>query len=219
MVEHAGGAALDSRLPEVFRTNALGNNVPVDATFPIGGDNLLGATVEFEGEPGLCGPGVVPGHGDDGAWVWDHGVGAITDEDHDGSLWGDDCDNLDPAAFPGAEEQPGDGIDQDCDGLELCPVDADGDGVGGGATEPGSIPCEIPPGDCDDAAPDVGPGAEDLPGDGIDQDCDGSDATGPDPGPPESCDGPCARRIGGGCATAPAAGWLGLLGILLIRRR
>lgn len=32
-------------------------------------------------------------------------------------------------------------------------------------------------GDCDDADPDVHPGAVDLPGDGIDADCDGQDAT------------------------------------------
>jgi len=32
-------------------------------------------------------------------------------------------------------------------------------------------------GDCDDADPDVHPGAPDLPGDGVDADCDGQDAT------------------------------------------
>ncbi len=32
-------------------------------------------------------------------------------------------------------------------------------------------------GDCDDSRPDVFPGAEDIPGDGIDQDCQGGDAT------------------------------------------
>lgn len=34
-------------------------------------------------------------------------------------------------------------------------------------------------GDCDDAAPNVFPGATDAPGDGVDQDCDGFDATAP----------------------------------------
>jgi choline-sulfatase len=38
-------------------------------------------------------------------------------------------------------------------------------------------------GDCDDSDPDVHPGALDLPGDGIDADCDGQDATDPLPPP------------------------------------
>jgi arylsulfatase A-like enzyme len=39
-------------------------------------------------------------------------------------------------------------------------------------------------GDCDDRDPDVHPGALDLPGDGIDSDCDGQDATDSVPAPP-----------------------------------
>lgn len=39
-------------------------------------------------------------------------------------------------------------------------------------------------GDCDDAAPDVNPLALDAPGDGVDQDCDGADATAAPPPPP-----------------------------------
>ena len=61
-------------------------------------------------------------------------------------------------------EIPYDGIDQDRDGHDLIDVDGDGHAsllVGGG--------------DCDDRRPWVHPGAEDLPEDGVDADCDGDD--------------------------------------------
>ena len=56
------------------------------------------------------------------------------DADGDGVIVGgergtpQDCDDADPAAYPGAPELPGDGVDQDCDG-----ADAPGDPGAGGA--------------------------------------------------------------------------------------
>jgi hypothetical protein len=46
----------------------------------------------------------------------------------------DDCDDDASATHPGATETAGDGIDQDCDGDDLCYRDDDGDGFGSEAT-------------------------------------------------------------------------------------
>jgi hypothetical protein len=40
----------------------------------------------------------------------------------DGTCGGDDCDDADPGAFPGAPEVCGDAVDQDCDGVADCTV-------------------------------------------------------------------------------------------------
>jgi hypothetical protein len=97
---------------------------------------------------------------------------------------GGDCNDLDPWVSPGAPEGVADGIDQDCDGEERCHLDQDGDGRGV-PTLISSVdldcldPQEAPVGDdCDDGAADRYPGAEEVPGDGIDQDCTGADLTG-----------------------------------------
>ncbi len=74
-----------------------------------------------------------------------------------------------------------DGIDHDCDGLELCYGDADGDGVGTPATVSSiDLACEdlhlsLLSSDCDDADAGVYPGAVETIGDGQDADCDGGE--------------------------------------------
>lgn len=99
------------------------------------------------------------------------------DEDNDGFYAAEncgsdvDCDDTDPTIHPGATEIPDDGIDQDCDGFDLilC-VDADNDGYFAGLDCGTAV-------DCDDADPTVHPGAAEINGDGIDQDCNGYDLT------------------------------------------
>jgi predicted outer membrane repeat protein len=63
------------------------------------------------------------------------GPNTWTDNDGDGVLSLDDCDDDDPAAYPGAPEIFADGIDQDCDTSESCWEDSDLDGFG----TPGSV--------------------------------------------------------------------------------
>ncbi|HRU78775.1 MAG TPA: MopE-related protein, partial [Rectinema sp.] len=97
-----------------------------------------------------------------------------------------DCDDNKASVHPGAAEIPADGVDQDCDGKELCYVDSDGDGYrpDGVSTvlsadcdcdDPGEALATAPVGDCDDTKASVHPGAAEIPADGIDQDCDGKE--------------------------------------------
>jgi len=94
------------------------------------------------------------------------------DVDHDGDGYtpnGGDCNDSDSAVYPGAVEICGDGIDQDCNGLDTsCDIDNDGDGYW-------ANDISSPDYDCDDNDGSVYPGATETCEDGIDQDCDGSD--------------------------------------------
>ena len=87
------------------------------------------------------------------------------DEDKDGYLAEDDCNDNDWQINPGAEEIC-DGKDNDCDDVVDEGFDADGDGaLDIHLCENGT--------DCDETDPEI-PSSE-IPYDGIDQDCDGSD--------------------------------------------
>ncbi len=99
-----------------------------------------------------------------------------TDKDGDGyglgtACKGPDCDDGDPAVHPGAPEVCGNGHDEDCDGEDKACVldctDADGDGYGQGED------CLGP--DCNDQDKMIFPGAKELCGNGVDEDCDGKD--------------------------------------------
>lgn len=93
---------------------------------------------------------------------------------------GDDCDDAQPAVFPGAPDT-GLWLDFDCDGFAHCPLDADQDHAGGPVfIDAPTFFCANPilhtedlAGDCDDANVRIHPMATDDPTNDIDEDCDG----------------------------------------------
>jgi uncharacterized protein (TIGR03382 family) len=163
-----------------------------------------------------------------------------------------DCDDERADVNPGQVELVGDEVDGDCNGVEDCYVDADGDGyrttevvqsIDSDCSDDGEATVDEPLVDCDDSLASVNPGAEEVEGDGLDQDCDGVDggdgvAADDTATPSGSADGdasdapievtvemdaPAAEK--GGCSTAGSAsggtvGWaVALLGLAGLRRR
>ncbi len=99
---------------------------------------------------------------------------------------GSDCDDLLDDIYPGAEERCDD-ADQDCDGqtdedatdAPTWTLDSDGDGYGGNTIRACVAPADAvgENSDCDDSNASIFPGSHEteVPGDGIDPDCDGLD--------------------------------------------
>ena len=140
-----------------------------------------------------------------------------------------DCDDGDVAISPAVGEMC-DGIDNDCDGTidEPDATDAavyyrDEDGDGYGNPSDSMMSCSPPSGyvsdgsDCDDGSSTTYPGAPETLGDGIDQDCDGSDLeysphTGSEPGWYHAYGGPFESSIqhNGTVSCASVCGEFGL---------
>ncbi|MCP4916646.1 MAG: hypothetical protein GY913_06955 [Proteobacteria bacterium] len=98
------------------------------------------------------------------------------DDDMDCDGWSvadGDCDDTDSYAYPGADDVPYDGIDNDCAG-DGDLVDMDGDGYDSDRVEGGT--------DCNDGNPTIYPGAPEVCYDDIDQDCAGDEDS-------DDCDG------------------------------
>jgi hypothetical protein len=182
--------------------------------------------------------------------------GAIVDSeaidcDGDGVAGSDapdtDCDDTNGAVHPDIGEAIGDELDSDCDGFELCYVDADNDGyrmtdvlqsIDEDCDDDGEASMDEPLVDCDDTRAGVNPGAEEIPGDGVDQDCDGTDPAGSDDTATPSDGDPVEVTVTledggisgdsdggdkGGCSTAPRGvgglAWLFSLGLIVGLRR
>ncbi len=90
----------------------------------------------------------------------------------------DDCNDSSSSIRPGGTETVADGVDQDCDSVDSCYTDADGDNYGTTVvTDGSSLSCSTGTGaanddDCNDGSATIYPGASETTADGIDQDCD-----------------------------------------------
>jgi len=84
------------------------------------------------------------------------------DQDGDGYLTWDDCDDTADVVHPGAYDYPCNLVDEDCSGADTCGADNDGDGFGAHV-------------DCDDGNSAVYPGAAEVACNGVDENCGGFD--------------------------------------------
>ena len=127
-----------------------------------------------------------------------------------------ECDDGDATVHPDATEGIGDGIDQDCDGGETCYADADADGYSDQVTtvvssdtdcaDSGEATDSAAGGECDDADASVSPGVDEIPGDGVDQDCDGREDCYVDGDADGWTDGTTSSSADADCADAGEAG-------------
>jgi cysteine-rich repeat protein len=121
--------------------------------------------------------------------------GMVDDLDFDGDGYldpacgGADCNDENDAIYPEATEVPGNNLDEDCSGSINCYEDLDDDGYGSNVIDYntyialggiGESSCSVSNSDqaddtntdCDDARTVVHPGAAEVCGDGLDNDCD-----------------------------------------------
>lgn len=131
-----------------------------------------------------------------------------------------DCDDADPGRSSDLPEIPYDGVDQDCDGLDL--TDQDGDGFAGGPEGPdcrdrdaAAFPAPL----LDDGS--VAPeGGHELCSDGRDNDCDGrADGNDPDCATVEVESSSSSSSLGAGCTCSSGASPGSALALLLLLRR
>ncbi|MCC6874961.1 MAG: putative metal-binding motif-containing protein [Sandaracinaceae bacterium] len=97
-----------------------------------------------------------------------------------------DCDDGAAGVNPGATEGAGDGVDSNCDGAEICFLDNDDDGfrrpdgatlasTDGDCMDAREASVSDLATDCNDSVAAIRPNATEMPGDGVDQNCDGAE--------------------------------------------
>ena len=160
----SGGGAFNAAGTMTLRNTIVGPNVPSDCG---GGATSQGNNLDSDGSCGLAAAGDLPGMDPLLGPLADNGGPTQTRALLAGSPAIDAGDNV---AAP-AMDQRGEGRQgqSDIGAFELQPVvGVDGDGDGFDSVATGGT-------DCDDGAASVFPGAPEVAGDGVDQDCDGVD--------------------------------------------
>jgi hypothetical protein len=187
-----------------FANTASNSDQPLDATERTDDPQLVGLPlgtcdvdqlVPYVGSPLIDNgdPALLDADGsvsDIGAFETDDAVPFI-DVDNDGVPAFLDCDDDDPAVFPGAPETRCNGVDDDCDPTTSDDDDEDGDGI------------SVCNDDCDDLDASIAPGNAEITCTGIDEDCD--------PATPDEVDGDAdgVSTCGGDCDDADAGRWPG----------
>jgi hypothetical protein len=148
--------------PEVVADGIDQDCDTVDSCYTDTDGDAYGTAVVIDGSSLDC----VTGTGASVATDCDDASSAV----HPGATADLDCDDGDTTAYPSATDVTGSGVDEDCDGTEICYVDADGDGyrpdatatvtsADGDCADLGEALSSALTGDCDDTSTAFNPGA------------------------------------------------------------